>query len=496
MFSVLVVFNLMIATLLTAAVQARISHQIEPRWQIWVYLFIPVFATLSFAMNGRLSYMMLGISMMLYAYTRWLDGIIHRESLVHSLKWFGINGLALVFLSVSSGCFTVGMLLVLTQAIVLTVVPGQSTARRLVNGLFSAVLVMMFIFLQYTYLQKNLEYYGGSIYTMVLHGLGEIFTTNAYGKEILAVLVSALVFVLVRYFANFRYCPGVIFTRYYLLITPVLLVIIASAVGMFGYSALLTGSTAAMILTIHGISVVRERKPIQFADVQGFLAAGVISEAECTSRKIMALVAALGSGMLVLIAPEPRIPPKNMTSDNEYKWILRWEKDYQTGLIGSMNPVSMASDTKGNVFIVESNHRILRIDAKKNLGIYAGDFEAGDVVGVREAARFNNISDIAADKQGNLYVADQGNNKIKKIDTSGYVSTILGNGKIGRFSSGCKPLECRMTAPRAVDILPDDSLVVSAGLQLIRLQNDDVPKQFLFVKGTKQVDDGRIVTEP
>jgi hypothetical protein len=90
-------------------------------------------------------------------------------------------------------------------------------------------------------------------------------------------------------------------------------------------------------------------------------------------------------------------------------------------------PWGIAVDAKGNVFATVLSSYILKIDAGGKVSTLAGSAESGDVDGQGAIARFNWPFGIALDKDGNLYVADSFNHKIRKINPDGTVSTLAGS---------------------------------------------------------------------
>jgi sugar lactone lactonase YvrE len=79
-------------------------------------------------------------------------------------------------------------------------------------------------------------------------------------------------------------------------------------------------------------------------------------------------------------------------------------------------PSGIVVDTKGNLFIADSSGRILELTPAKVLYVLAGSANTvGFADGVGAAAKFSNPSSLTLDAQGNLYVADFGNNVIRKI---------------------------------------------------------------------------------
>lgn len=95
-------------------------------------------------------------------------------------------------------------------------------------------------------------------------------------------------------------------------------------------------------------------------------------------------------------------------------------------------PTGIAADTFGNIYVADfSNHRIRKISSNGVVSTFAGSGTAGFLNGFGTASQFNNPTGLACDLEGNVYVADQFNNRIRKITPAGLVSTYAGIGLIG-----------------------------------------------------------------
>jgi len=108
-----------------------------------------------------------------------------------------------------------------------------------------------------------------------------------------------------------------------------------------------------------------------------------------------------------------------------------------TGTAASFNqPVGLAVDGGGNVYVAdEGNNEIRKISPLGVVTTIAGSTTAGNANGVGAAATFNQPTGVAVDAHGNIFVADSYNNLIRKITTNGTVSTYAGSGKLGYVDS-------------------------------------------------------------
>ncbi len=105
----------------------------------------------------------------------------------------------------------------------------------------------------------------------------------------------------------------------------------------------------------------------------------------------------------------------------------------------SLNAACMATDAHGNLYFADPLYnRIRKIGTDGIVSSIAGTGAAafsGDG-GPATAAAFNQPSGITIDASGNIYVSDMGNDRVRKINTSGMVSTVAGGGSSGPGDGG------------------------------------------------------------
>ena len=95
-------------------------------------------------------------------------------------------------------------------------------------------------------------------------------------------------------------------------------------------------------------------------------------------------------------------------------------------------PSGVAVDSSGNVFVADTDsHKIRKIAPGGVVTTFAGSGAPGSADGTGTAATFTLPFGVAVDSSMNVFVADSGNNKIRKITPAGVVSTLAGSGAYG-----------------------------------------------------------------
>lgn len=118
-------------------------------------------------------------------------------------------------------------------------------------------------------------------------------------------------------------------------------------------------------------------------------------------------------------------------------------------------PRGLAVDRQsGNLYIADSGtNRVRVIDAQGIIHAFAGSGDPGDSGDgdVALTARFNGPTGLAFEqKSGNLYIADSTNNRVRKVTRDGKITTIAGTGAIGRGGDGGNATKATLNVPVAI----------------------------------------------
>lgn len=119
------------------------------------------------------------------------------------------------------------------------------------------------------------------------------------------------------------------------------------------------------------------------------------------------------------------------------------------------SPYAVAADRKGNVYISDMiNNRVRKVDAAGIITTYAGTGShgySGDG-GLAMFAELDRPAGLATDTIGNLYIADADNDVIRMVDTAGVITTVVGNGTPG-FGGDLGPVNgCNLHTPFGVAV--------------------------------------------
>jgi len=127
-------------------------------------------------------------------------------------------------------------------------------------------------------------------------------------------------------------------------------------------------------------------------------------------------------------------------------------------------PAGMAFDSNGNLYVVDSaNNRVRRISPDGSIVTVAGNGNSGfsGEFGPAVNAALNHPMGIAVDLLGFLYIADTGNNRVRAVDPSGMIYTVAGNGNAAFFGDGTIAQNAALRGPRGVAVDPLRNLYIA-----------------------------------
>ncbi|HEV8167903.1 MAG TPA: SMP-30/gluconolactonase/LRE family protein, partial [Pyrinomonadaceae bacterium] len=123
-------------------------------------------------------------------------------------------------------------------------------------------------------------------------------------------------------------------------------------------------------------------------------------------------------------------------------------------------PSGLAIAPNGNLIVADTgNNCIRRVPVRGETSTVAGNGKPGYADGEGRKAQFNGPIGVAVDASGNIYVADTYNDRIRMITPDGQVSTVAGNGIPG-YADGDRS-NAMFDTPSGIVVAPDNSLIVA-----------------------------------
>ena len=127
-------------------------------------------------------------------------------------------------------------------------------------------------------------------------------------------------------------------------------------------------------------------------------------------------------------------------------------------------PSGIAVDADGNLYIAEtSGHRIRKVNPQGIISTFAGNGQqgfSGDGVPATSTS-LNAPTGLATDSAGNVYIADPGNVRVRRVAPNGMISTFAGNGRPGPSDEGGPAINAQFLNPSRIAVDPDGNVYIS-----------------------------------
>ncbi len=148
-----------------------------------------------------------------------------------------------------------------------------------------------------------------------------------------------------------------------------------------------------------------------------------------------------------------------------------------TALVGTLEDVVVApdgtlyySDSKNHVVRKISPSQVLTTAAGVGKAVFSGDGGPGNQAGLSQP------SGLALDGNGNLYIADVGNGRVRRVTTDGKISTVAGGGRTGGVVDGSAAVGSNLGCPTGVTVDPANNFYVADPCQNMIFRVDTAGK--------------------
>ncbi len=138
-------------------------------------------------------------------------------------------------------------------------------------------------------------------------------------------------------------------------------------------------------------------------------------------------------------------------------------------------PEGVAVDRLGNIYIADQFNNVIRKVSEGNIYTIAGNATVGDSGdgGPATDAQLWHPNDVAVDKWGNVYFVDQDNSKMKQVDTLGIIHTLVGTGVAGFNGDGIAGDTAMLNFPAGIAVDTTGNVYI-ADLYNLRVRKYDV----------------------
>jgi DNA-binding CsgD family transcriptional regulator/sugar lactone lactonase YvrE len=143
---------------------------------------------------------------------------------------------------------------------------------------------------------------------------------------------------------------------------------------------------------------------------------------------------------------------------------------HQASVSPLVRPLALAIAPAGEIYIAEGNRiREVKKDGRITTFAGTGTVGSGGDGGPASQAQLNMPQGLAVDSAGNVYIADTLNNRIRRVDVAGTITTVAGTGEAGYSGDGKLAREVRLNLPTGLAIGFGDTLFIAdTGNNVIR----------------------------
>jgi sugar lactone lactonase YvrE len=126
-------------------------------------------------------------------------------------------------------------------------------------------------------------------------------------------------------------------------------------------------------------------------------------------------------------------------------------------------PKGVAVDSIGNVYIADNNNQRLRVvNTTGFISTFAGTGQYGNSGdgGKAALATFQSVTGVAIDSKGNIYILDRSSSTVRQVNTSGFIHAFAGNGSYGFGGDGGLAISSAVDSPDSIAVDTQDSIYI------------------------------------